>query len=59
MMPQLKAYNLNRDGTVFSVDVQKLLESKGNDSKNNIVLNDGDIINVPRLNNTVFIKWRG
>ena len=48
--------SLERDGTIFSVDVQKLLESEGNDMKNNIVLKDGDVINVPKLNNTVFIE---
>ena len=52
----IEGISLKRDGTVFSVDVKKLLESKGNDIKNNIVLNDGDVINVPKLNNTVFIN---
>ena len=51
----IEGISLNRDGTVFSVDINKLLESKGNDLKNNIVLIDGDVINVPKLNNTVFI----
>ena len=51
----IEGISLSRDGTVFSVDVQKLLESKGKDVKNNIVLNDGDIINVPKINNTLFI----
>ena len=51
----IEGVSLNRDGTVFSVDIKKLLESKGNDLKNNIVLIDGDVINVPKLNNTVFI----
>ena len=52
----IEGISLNRDGTVFSVDVKKLLESKGKDIKNNIVLNDGDIINVPKIDNTVFIN---
>ena len=51
----IEGISLNRDGTVFSVDINKLLESKGNDLKNNIVLIDGDVINVPKMNNTVFI----
>jgi len=52
----VEGISLNRDGTIFSVDVQKLLDKKGNDLKNNIVLVDGDVINVPKLNNTVFIN---
>ena len=52
----VEGISLNRDGTIFSVDVQKLLDKKGNDLKNNIVLVDGDVINVPKLDNTVFIN---
>ena len=52
----IEGISLNREGTVFSVDVQKLLDSNGNDLKNNIILADGDVINVPKLNNTVFIN---
>ncbi len=52
----VEGISLNRNGTVFSVDVQKLLDSKGNDVKNNIVLNDGDLISVPKTDNTVFIN---
>ncbi len=51
----IEGISLNRNGTVFSVDIKKLIESEGSDLKNNIVLIDGDIINVPKLNNTVFI----
>ena len=47
--------SLEREETIFSVDVQKLLESKGNSIRHNIILNDGDIITVPKINNTVFI----
>ena len=52
----VEGISLNRYGTIFSVDVQKLLDKKGNDLKNNIVLVDGDVINVPKLDNTVFIN---
>jgi len=51
----LEGISLTRDGTVFSVDIKKLLESEGKDLKNNIVLIDGDVIRVPKLNNTIFI----
>ena len=47
--------SIKREETVFSVDVSKLLESKGQSKKNNIVLNDGDLINVPKIDNTVFV----
>tara|TARA_B000000532_G_scaffold207055_1_gene175172 strand:+ start:1200 stop:3536 length:2337 start_codon:yes stop_codon:yes gene_type:complete len=47
--------SIKREETVFSVDVSKLLESKGQSKKHNIVLNDGDLINVPKIDNTVFV----
>ena len=47
--------SIEREGTVFSVDVNKLLMDKSQRDKYNIVLNDGDIITVPKVNNTVFV----
>ena len=47
--------SIEREGTVFSVDINKLLRDERQRDKYNIVLNDGDIITVPKVNNTVFI----
>ena len=51
----IEGISIERDGTVFSVDVKKLLETKGENTKFNIVLDDGDIITVPKIDNTVFV----
>ncbi len=37
----------------FGIDVEKLLESKGNDFKYNVILKDGDIVSVPKVDNTI------
>jgi len=51
----IEGLSIKRDSTIFSVDVPKLLESRGTSVKNNIVLKKGDIITVPKIDNTVFI----
>ncbi len=48
--------SIEREGTIFSVNVEKLLETKGENVKHNTVLKDGDIINVPKNDNTVYIS---
>ena len=48
--------SIEREGTIFSVNVEKLLETKGENAKHNTVLKDGDIINVPKNDNTVYIS---
>ena len=52
----ISGLSIKRDETIFSVDVYKLLNSKGKDNKNNIILKDGDVITVPKIDNTVFIS---
>ena len=37
----------------FGIDVEKLLESKGNDFKYNVILKNGDIVTVPKADNTI------
>ncbi len=37
----------------FGIDVEKLLESNGLDFKYNVILKDGDIVTVPKIDNTV------
>ena len=37
----------------FGIDVEKLLDSKGSDFKNNVILKDGDIVSVPKIDNTI------
>jgi len=51
----IEGLSIERNSTIFSVDVPKLLESRGTSVKNNIVLKNGDVITVPKIDNTVFI----
>ena len=37
----------------FGIDVEKLLESKGGDFKYNVILKNGDIVSVPKADNTI------
>ena len=37
----------------FGIDVEKLLDSKGSDFKYNVILKDGDIVSVPKIDNTI------
>ena len=39
----------------FGIDVEKLLESKGSDFKYNVILKNGDIVSVPKADNTIEI----
>ena len=51
----VEGLSIERNSTIFSVNVSKLLESRGASVKNNIVLKNGDVITVPKIDNTVFI----
>ena len=51
----IEGLSIERDETIFSVDVSKLLESRGKSIKNNIILKSGDIITVPKIDNTIFV----
>ena len=44
-----------KDYIEFGVDVEKLLASKGEDSRFNVILKNGDIIIVPKTDNTIEI----
>ena len=37
----------------FGIDVEKLLESKGSDFKYNVILKNGDVVTVPKADNTI------
>ena len=39
----------------FGIDVEKLLDSKGSDFKYNVILKDGDIVSVPKIDNTIAV----
>jgi len=43
------------DTIIIGIDGASLMESKGTDLKNNLVLQQGDVITVPKLDNTVTI----
>ncbi len=51
----IEGLSIERGETIFSVDVSKLLESRGKSIKNNIILKSGDIITVPKIDNTIFV----
>ncbi len=44
-----------KDYIEFGVDIAQLYKTKGNDSRYNVVLKGGDIIEVPKLDNTIEI----
>ena len=52
----IEGISIQREGTVFSVDVNKLLDTEGKNLKYNMILNDGDLITVPKTDNTIFIN---
>ena len=51
----IEGLSIERGGTIFSVDTSKLLESRGKSTRDNIILKSGDVITVPRIDNTIFI----
>ena len=46
---------LENESIVIGIDGDKLMSSRGTDSKNNVVLKEGDIITVPKLDNTITV----
>ena len=46
---------LENESIIIGIDGDKLMSSRGDDSKNNIVLKEGDIITVPKLDNTITV----
>ena len=44
-----------KDYIEFGIDVEKLLATKGEDSRFNVILKNGDIIIVPKTDNTIEI----
>jgi protein involved in polysaccharide export with SLBB domain len=46
---------LENESIIIGIDGDKLMSSRGTDSKNNIVLKEGDIITVPKLDNTITV----
>lgn len=46
---------LEKESIIIGIDGDKLMSSRGTDSKNNIVLKEGDIITVPKLDNTITV----
>ena len=46
---------LENESIIIGIDGEKLMSSRGADSKNNIVLKEGDIITVPKLDNTITV----
>ena len=47
--------DLATETIIIGIDGDKLMNSKGVDAKNNIVLKEGDIISVPKLDNTITV----
>ena len=47
--------NFKEKTIVIGVDGERLMASEGNDPNQNITLQDGDIVNVPKLDNTITI----
>jgi len=46
---------LENESIIIGIDGDKLMSSRGTDPKNNIVLKEGDIITVPKLDNTITV----
>ena len=46
---------LESESIIIGIDGDKLMSSRGTDVKNNIVLKEGDIITVPKLDNTITV----
>ncbi len=46
---------LESESVIIGIDGEKLMSSRGMDSRNNIVLKEGDIITVPKLDNTITV----
>lgn len=46
---------INTESVIIGIDGDKLIKSKGSDLNENIILQKGDSINVPRLDNTITI----
>jgi len=46
---------LENESIIIGIDGDKLMSSRGADSKNNVVLKEGDIITVPKLDNTITV----
>ena len=46
---------LESESIIIGIDGDKLMSSRGADAKNNIVLKEGDIITVPKLDNTITV----
>ena len=46
---------LEKESIIIGIDGDKLMSSRGADSKNNVVLKEGDIITVPKLDNTITV----
>ena len=46
---------LETESIIIGIDGDKLISSRGADAKNNIVLKEGDIITVPKLDNTITV----
>ena len=47
--------DLETETIIIGIDGDKLMNSRGVDAKNNIVLKEGDIISVPKLDNTITV----
>ena len=47
--------DLATETIIIGIDGDKLMNSRGVDAKNNIVLKEGDIISVPKLDNTITV----
>lgn len=46
---------LEKESIIIGIDGDKLMSSRGADAKNNVVLKEGDIITVPKLDNTITV----
>ena len=46
---------LETESIIIGINGDKLMSSRGTDAKNNIVLKEGDIITVPKLDNTITV----
>jgi len=46
---------LESESVIIGIDGEKLMSSSGMDSRSNIVLKEGDIITVPKLDNTITV----
>ena len=46
---------LETESIIIGIDGDKLMSSRGADDKNNIILKEGDIITVPKLDNTITV----